>query len=469
MGGPFDILEVPGFPCGQRTSWAPLLAPPVPERIRFRMERMRRVLVPVAALWLLSAVSGMAAEEPETWTLARCIQTAFEKHGDVLSAKQSVEAARAQLRSAGSSLFWPTLSARGTRVEGQTEAKQSGTTVRRIGKTSDEQYLLSSSVTLWDGGTQRLSLRQARAGETVAETSLRRARQALVLEVTTAYIRLLRARHTLAVTEQKLAQMQGQKEMVQARIRAGDAAEVDIYPIEAQLASARVDRIRALGDIRVAGSALRNAMGLSAGPPPEVVELPEDLPEPPALEECLRQALSQRPEVQQSLAGIERERATVAMAKLRLLPQFTSSARWDRGLGNSSSIVSQWSINAALSWSFFNRGDRAEVDASQASLRASEEQHQQLMRDIAAEVEQAHLALASARERVEASRASIEAARKSLEVAEAKYKNDLAIPLEIVDAQVAYSNALLQAIEARYDYLLARAQLDRAIGLDWKE
>ncbi|HOQ28430.1 MAG TPA: TolC family protein, partial [Armatimonadota bacterium] len=70
----------------------------------------------------------------------------------------------------------------------------------------------------------------------------------------------------------------------------------------------------------------------------------------------------------------------------------------------------------------------------------------------------------SARERIAAAEASVAMARKNLEAAEARYKQGLAIPIEIVDAQVAFSNAELQAISARYDYLLARTQLDRAIG-----
>ena len=123
-------------------------------------------------------------------------------------------------------------------------------------------------------------------------------------------------------------------------------------------------------------------------------------------------------------------------------------------------------MKAILSWSLYDRVDRANVDAARANMRVSEEQEQQVVKDIAAEVEQAHLSLTSANERIAAAEASVAMARKNLEVAQARYKLDLAIPLEIVDAQVAFSNAQLQAIGARYDYLLSRAQLDRAIGAD---
>ncbi|MDH7568857.1 MAG: TolC family protein, partial [Armatimonadota bacterium] len=116
-----------------------------------------------AFLLAFSAARGQpapAGEAAEPWTLEHCVRVAFESHGNVLSAASTLEASRAQLRSAASSLWYPSLSARTSRSEGRTEAKQAGTSVRRTGRTSDEQHLLSGSVVLWDGGTQRLAVRQ---------------------------------------------------------------------------------------------------------------------------------------------------------------------------------------------------------------------------------------------------------------------------------------------------------------------
>ncbi len=415
------------------------------------------------------AVTYAADEKPpgdkETWTLAQCIRTAWEHHGDVRAASQGLEAARAQRRSAGSSLFYPTLSAQGTRSQGQVEAVQSGTSVRRIGVTSDQQQLLSLGVNVWDGGTQRETVRRARAEERAADATLLRSRQTLALNVTREYIRLLQARHTLEVAARQLEQARAQKTMVEAKAQAGAAAPIDVYPIEVQIASARVSQIKAAGDVRVAGSALRNAMGLESGATPQVAELPEALPNAPSLEECERLAKEQRPELAQAQASTDRERANMALARLQTLPRVLAGGRWDRGFWDSS-ILSQWSLNAAFVWNFWDRSGRENVKAAQATVRATEEQRDQLRRNVAAEVEQAHLVLASARERVDAARVSVTMATKNLEVAETKYKLGLAIPIEIVDAQVAFSNAQLQEIQARYDYFLARAQLDYAVGQD---
>lgn len=392
------------------------------------------------------------------WTLETCVQTALEKHGDVLAARENVAAAGAQRRGAASSLLYPTLSLQSTHTEGYAETKQQGAT------TSDQQNLLRLGVTFWDGGVQKQNVHRARAGETGALASLDRARQTLVYQVTNTYLDLLRARRAQAVADRQLSQAEAQKTMVQARIKAGAAAEVDIYPIEVQIANARVDRIRAASDMRVAGSALRNAMGLEPGGVPEVTDLPAEVPDAPGLEACLQQAAEQRPEVRQALASLEQQQAGLRLARLNLKPRLNVGGGLDRGFAGTVN-PNQWSLSATLSWSLFDRADRANVEAAQATVRSAEEQQRQVVRDVASEVEQAYLALTGAHERITASEASVTMARKNLEVAEARYKQGLAIPIEIVDAQIAFSNAELQAIGARYDYLLARAQLDRATGV----
>jgi|LFRM01.2.fsa_nt_gb outer membrane protein len=401
--------------------------------------------------------SAAAEAESQAWTLESCIRTALEQHGDILSARENVNAAEAQKRSAASSLFYPKLSLQSTHTEGYTETDRQGT------DRSSQQNLLRLGVTFWDGGVQRQNVRRARAGEESAQAALDRTRQGLVYQVTSAYLELLRAQHAQAVAERKLSQAEAQKVMVEARIKAGAAAEVEIYPIEVEIANARVEKIRAANDVRVAGSALRNAMGIGPGGVPEITDLPAEIADAPALEACLEEAAGRRPEIRQAKAALEQQQAGLDLARLNLRPLINVGGGLDRGFAGTYN-PNQWSLSATLSWSLYDRADRAQVDAARATLRSAEEQLQQVTRDIAAEVEQAHLALTSARERIAAAEASVAMARKNLEVAEARYKQGLAIPIEIVDAQVAFSNAELQAISARYDYLLARTQLDRAIG-----
>jgi outer membrane protein len=319
------------------------------------------------------------------------------------------------------------------------------------------------SSTVFDGGVQKRNVRLARAVRDATVANLRREAQALELRVIDAYVRVLRARHAIRVAQQKLESAQAQKEMVIARREAGTAAGVDVYPIEVQIANARVEKLGAEAELRASGSALRNAMGLEEGPVPEVAELPEKPAEPAPLEACIELARASRPEVIAAQADLERERAMVALARLKSRPQLETAARVDRGLAGSS-INSQWLVYATLTWSLYDRSHREESAAGEARITALEARHRQLLKDVAAEVTQAYIALQGARARAEASEVSVAMARKSLEVAEARYQLGLAIPIELVDAQIARSTAELQAIQLRYDAFLSHARLRDAMG-----
>jgi outer membrane protein TolC len=88
----------------------------------------------------------------------------------------------------------------------------------------------------------------------------------------------------------------------------------------------------------------------------------------------------------------------------------------------------------------------------------------QLQKDIAAEVREAILNQENAAQRLEATQASLKAANKNAEVQEEKYKQGLAIPLDLLNAQVAAATAQTDAVQALYDYYTSVAQLQLAIG-----
>ena len=89
---------------------------------------------------------------------------------------------------------------------------------------------------------------------------------------------------------------------------------------------------------------------------------------------------------------------------------------------------------------------------------------ERVKQDIQSQVEQAYLDLESANERVAASELSLRSSRKNFEVQEERYKQGLAIPLDLLNAQSELVTAESSAVQARYDYYTAIAQLNYAVG-----
>lgn len=396
-------------------------------------------------------------------SLKECIDYALAHHNSVLAAESDLTGSRADARRARAG-FIPRITVGSTYARSGYEGQQVGTGVQRVGTFENQVNTLAVTETFLDGGRTRTSTRQASAMRRAADADFEVARQERVLTVTTAYFEVLRARRLAEIAAQSVAEAEGQRELIQARIDTGDAAKVDVYPVEVQLANARLQRLQADNNARIAMTSLRNEVGLSGNPDLQLADVQEPSWQVTPLDDCLMCALRDRPELTRSAAQVDSARAALSLARFQRFPVPTASASYNRGLGGTG-YDSQWSMGVGLNLNLFDGGAAsAQVDSAKARTDSASLRDDQLGKDIATEVEEVYLSLTNAFERLSASTPNVELARQNLEVAREKYKQGLAIPLEIVTAQVSYADAQASHAQALYDCYVARAQLDKAIG-----
>ena len=431
-----------------------------------------KVRVLLIVFTLLSACGAAVAEDasPDLPTdrplsLQECIEYALQWHSSVLSAERDLVGSTAEVTRAHAG-YMPRISVGsqytssgitgGVTANGYTYARDTGY--------SGTESTIGVSETMFDGGRTLTAIRQASASRRAVSADLELARQQRVLEVTTAYFNALRTKRLADIAAQTVAESEEQRKLIQARIDEGDAAPIDIYPVDVQLANARLNKLQAENNARVAGSALRNTIGLDRGPELRLIDVQGPSDETQSLDECLTRALSDRPEIVRSVAQVDSSRAGVSLAKLQALPVLTANAGYDRGLGGIG-YDSQWSVGVGLTMSIFDGGATAAgITSAKAKLDSLVLRDGQVRKDIATEIEEAYLNLTSAFERLAASKPNVDLARKNLEVAREKYRQGLGIPLEIVTAQVSYADAQASHAQALYDCYVARAQLDKATG-----
>ncbi|MBP6964105.1 MAG: TolC family protein [Armatimonadetes bacterium] len=416
------------------------------------------------ALVMLPCAMSFAADLPSDrpLTLTDCIRHALSNHNNVLAAERDAESSRAATRQARSG-YLPRLGVSSGYAQSGYEGGQTGSTQIRTGTFTNDRTILSVTETLYDGGLTRMAIRQAAASERSSIANLELARQQRVLIVTEAYFDALLTSRLADIAAQTVDEAEKQLEMIRAKIDAGDAARVDIYPVEVQLANAKLDRIRADNDVRVAANSLRNAVGLGRGPALTIADVSDPRPDIPTLDASLARAMTDRPEAAGALAQVESAKAGLSYARSQTYPVPTASASYDYGLIGE--LDNRWSVGVALNLNIWDGGAaQAEVDGSRARLDSVSMKSEQLLRDISAEVEEAHLNVTTAFERLKAGAASVELARTNLEVAKEKYMQEMAIPLEITSAQTAYADARAQHARALYDCYVAQARLDRAVG-----
>ncbi|HDH99913.1 MAG: hypothetical protein DRP94_01805 [Candidatus Latescibacterota bacterium] len=332
---------------------------------------------------------------------------------------------------------------------------------------------ISASATPYDGGRSLLRIAQAKESLRSAEAGYAAARAAVVLEVVRRYYEVLKASELLKVRKEALLQKRKHLELAEAKFHQGLVPRSDVLKAEAEVAAARLDSLQAEGELKIAYARLKDAMGMELEAPVRIKPVRFVEEELPTFEECLREALRNRPEIAQARASVEIRRYNLKLAKLETWPVLSVSGSYniyaDRLLGSpvdrSWRRNTDWVFGVGLSFPIFDGGVRKRaVREAGVSLKESELDYLNMERAIRLEVRTAYINLRTAAERVKLSEKQVESAQESYEAALGRYEVGVAPITEVIDAQVALSEGKVNHTRAVYDYLYAKAALDKAVG-----
>ena len=235
---------------------------------------------------LLSGSCAMAQEAspPAPLSLRECIDTAMRSQADVIIARNNVVAAKSRTTRANAS-YWPQLSI-------QNNAFTFGKSGVLSQSTTGTAFNVSQSI--FDGGLREAGVREAKYGVTESSASLSRTTQTVAFSVTGAYYDVLRAKRLAEVADTSVKYTEELRKQVQARAKEGAAAKVDVLPVEAELANARVAQLAAKNQVRTAALQLQSAMGLMPAPSFDVEDVKTIAePEVRALEAYMEDARAQ--------------------------------------------------------------------------------------------------------------------------------------------------------------------------------
>jgi outer membrane protein TolC len=426
-------------------------------------------------------------------TLEDSIRLALKNHGDIGASQESFVASHERVASARAGL-WPQVSG----TLGYDYQNQHRSTSSRAGSGVDFSSLnsntasttstnISISQNIFDGGRTRAQIRSAQAQELNAVGGIGSTRSDLAFQVAQAFYEQLRQEKLVTQRQGQVALAQGQLEQIQAQIAIGTAARVDVQSVQVTLSQARFDLVSARNALAVAEVNFRNALGLGRGPALQLLETTTAaapvappagnastplgaapitapaVPELAPLETYIAEAQKLRPDLLQARAAVQQDEAAETLAKIEKRPQITASTTYN--LDPRTPDDRRFDFGAGVTIPIFDGGGRsADVRAAQAELAASRLRLAQLEKDIAADVETSYVDISGQVERISNARDLVNAAQVNLETATEKYRLGLGIVLDIVNAQTQLVNAQTSATQAVYDYEIARANLDRAVG-----
>jgi outer membrane protein TolC len=195
----------------------------------------------------------------------------------------------------------------------------------------------------------------------------------------------------------------------------------------------------------------------------------EQTPRPLALsdEELVKLAVEQAPFVTSADANYESARASASVARTQYLPslRLTGGYNWfnqDPAFNNGQL---SWQMGLGISYPLFNGFTREDqIARAESGARNASATYADARRRARAELERVLSALRLTEEQVALTRQAVEVAREDLRVQDERYKLGMSTILERITSLVALMDAERNQVAARYDYEIARAELEALIG-----
>ncbi len=327
---------------------------------------------------------------------------------------------------------------------------------------------------IYEGGRINSALHSARLTREQAVANHQTVIADALRDVRVAYYGALLAQQQRIVQEASLQLLQQELAETTKRFQAGTVPRFNVLRAEVEVANARPRVIRARNSVRVSKDNLANLIGENI--PQGTDELPltltdklETAPYEVQLSAAIAQALTGRTELA-ALRLAERLRADqIKTAKSGYHP----SVQFYAGYGAKSSQFSQdlteelhgWEAGAQLSWNVFDGFlTRGRVQEAEALRRRTEADLEDAMRRVELDVRTGYSTFIEAREVLISQEKVQESAEESLRLANARAAAGAGTQLDVLSAQTALTEARTTQVQAKHDYAVARARLERAIG-----
>lgn len=455
------------------------------------MQKLSMAVV-CAAIFLLASISS--AQEDQPLTLEECVQIALQQNSTLLNSQRRYEIAGKDVVSARSD-YLPTVNAffssgkvrAGDSVRdddvpiGRAVDPATGDTVTIYERQTLVQPGYSENANaaqvsfnqlLFDFGGSWNRIKQAKAAKNSSYESYSAMKQSTVYLVHERYYNYLKELQLLAVYEDAAKSSDEQFKRTQTMYEIGSVAQGDVFKAKTTYGNDRINLITQKTMVANARALLNVALGRPANQHLEIVDVAKETePVSMSLDQVIEVAVEQNPDLQSYRHEMRRADLGRKVAMTAYLPSFSVSGNYSRRNQDFDRVYGDFSRNWSTSftldvrWNLFNGfADKAAIERETISHDIAEEDYRDRLRNLRLEAEQALLELNGWREITAINQDNLTSAEEDLRLAQERYRVGAGTLLDIIDAQANLTRARSTYIRAKYDSIVAFAQLQAVMG-----
>lgn len=411
-------------------------------------------------------------------TLDDCIQLALKNHPSIIQAKGQVKAADANLWQAFGA-FLPSVDASASGSQTNTKVVldtifygQTDTIIQSGGISKGYSLGASASLTIFNGGQNIFNYLGAKADKSYYDYVREQTEQGLILTVKTTYFAYLASLKNKEAMEEAVKRSEEQLKLANSRFEVGSASKSDVLKAQVQDGTDKLSLLDAENGIQIARANLAYLVGVDVN---SDIEFSADFKrgEYSGTEEtALKFGLSNHPGLLADAKNLDVAKYDLNSTRGTFFP--TLSVGVSRGWSNSQwnlvndfrDIDASWSIRTTLNFPIFeNFSRKAAMARSKANLNNARAGYNYSLNNVATQIKTSYLKMKKASEAFKLAGENVTAATEDMSIVQEKYNLGAATILELLDAQVSLINAQTSQIQADFDYNLAVATLENAMGL----
>lgn len=430
----------------------------------------KRLLVLSAAISMALSQSAFAGETVQL-NLDDAMQRAFQTNPTVSIAGYELDSARANYNAARQS--------RGISISASHQTQRSGyDDYREVKLAGGQSYwtknignnhsnALTASLPIFTGGKLSGQIEQAKANYKYNEVGVQRTYNEMRSTVTNGYFNMLQADNLQKLNAESVTRLEDHLKNVQAQYDVGVVAKVDVLRSQVELANAQQTLIQAENSYQIAEANLNKIVGLPMDTTLQLDNILVYNAYDKTMEDCLAYAAEHRPELMQAKYNVDAAKGALKVARSGHMPQVSASASqaWssDNWPGDDNG---NWGVGVNVSLNVFDTGvTLSKIHGAEADLKKAEETYRDTVDSVNLDVRSNYLGLREAEKRINTTKLAVNQADEDYRIAQLRYMSGVGTNTDVLDAQVALTQAKTNYTQALYDYNTSKTNLETSIGV----
>jgi outer membrane protein TolC len=328
-------------------------------------------------------------------------------------------------------------------------------------------YDFTLSYTLFDGGKRSADRKISLYNININTEELRKTLLDLEYEVKSAFYNVIAKKESLEQRKIQLKDAEKDFEVADGRYKLGVAKLSDTLQASVRLEQAKFNVVEAEGEYRKALSELNSIIGKSLESEHEIIEQPVAEFKEIDFTKLYETTLN-RPEIKQAEYSVMVSEENKRIETSPFYPKITLLTSYTKIAGDKKSYLFGEEKNAVIkaTWNLFELGKFFKRRASEYDIKLANENLNEFKRRYVLETFKTYEDYITAYKNLIVAKEQLKSAEFNYSQALGEYKVGKADILSLVQSEIFLSNAREQLVNSKLKFMLSKAMLERALGIE---